>query len=423
MQRATQDRRRRVQRIAVIDPVGNYGGATRFVRALLPALQRARPDLRTTFFANGDSVRRDGIAEDLTASGIVVRELMSVRSVPWKSRPLSWRAWYKLRRSLWPAGLVSPDDVAANLAREIPSLVRDSDVAYFPWPYGMAMPSVGCAMVTTIHDLNFRYFFGTPLFSRADALTLDDQIGHWLQGARTVTSSQFMAKEFARFYPSSRAVAVIGLAAFSIPPGAAQPETAIGGGVLAIPRPYILCPTHLTVHKNIGPLIAAQALLRRKYPALRLAFTGNGTEVVTGQATAVGTIRGVPDADVIGLGYVSNEEIDALIEGASVVVNPSLYEATNGPGLDAWSRGTPVAMSRIPPFLEHLTSLRVEAALFDPRDPDDIAAKIADILDRPDHWAEVAARSKTAVGSRTWADVATEYLEVFDSAFRQFAEA
>jgi glycosyltransferase involved in cell wall biosynthesis len=173
----------------------------------------------------------------------------------------------------------------------------------------------------------------------------------------------------------------------------------------------------MTIHKNVGPLIAAQARLRERFPGLRLVLTGVGTEAATGRSTSIGSIRGASEPDVIGLGYVSNHEMDDLIGRAAVVVNPSLYEAGNGPGLDAWSRGTPVAMSDIPSFTEHLDVLGVEAAVFDPRDPEDIAAKLADVLDHPDAWAAVAARSKSAISGRTWDQVASEYLSVFDAAY------
>jgi len=73
-------------------------------------------------------------------------------------------------------------------------------------------------------------------------------------------------------------------------------------------------------------------------------------------------------------------------------------------------------MSDIPSFTEHLGALGVEAAVFDPRDPDDIAAKLADVLDRPDAWTAAAARSRAAIGGRTWDQVAAEYLAVFDAA-------
>jgi len=163
---------------------------------------------------------------------------------------------------------------------------------------------------------------------------------------------------------------------------------------------YVFCGTHLTVHKNLGPLLAAHAIVRRRFPDVRLVLTGAGTEAASGVATSIGTIAAAEPPDVLGLGYVSNDQIDALIAHAAVVVNPSLYEAGNGPGVDAWSHGVPVAMSDIPSFREHLDVQGVRAVLFDPRDPADIAVKVIGILENPVDAEEAGAASGEASGGR-----------------------
>jgi glycosyltransferase involved in cell wall biosynthesis len=226
-----------------------------------------------------------------------------------------------------------------------------------------------------------------------------------------------MADEIARFYPSSKPTPVVRLAPFASARPLDQPNAAAIVAGFGIDYPYLLCPTHLPVHKNLGPLIAGVAILRDKFPHLRLVLTGVGTQAATGRATAIGTVRDDGSPDVIGLGYVTNTQIDSLIECASVVVNPSLYEAGNGSGLDAWSRGTPVAMSDIPAFAEHLTALGVSAALFDPRSPNDIAAKIGEILENEPRWRGLAHTSREALRTLTWDGVARGYLDVFDAAF------
>jgi glycosyltransferase involved in cell wall biosynthesis len=406
---------RPVARLAVIDPIGNPGGGTRFLRALLPALRRARPTLRVTLHGNAASIDREGIADELRAAGIEVEDLAWLRGRHWKSIPLTTRLSYKVRRRLDRNVPLPEAFIEANLVREIEAIRAGADLAYFPWPYRIPTPTSGGAVVCTIHDLNFKYFFGTPIYGAEDTLRLDQDIGKWLRDARAITSSQFMADDIARFYPNGGQLPVIRLATFSSSSGDARDSDRMRRSGLE--GPYILCPTQMTVHKNVGPLIAAQAVLRDRFPHLRLVLTGQGTELATGHSTAIGSIRGNDEPDVIGLGYVSNQEMDDLIERATVVVNPSLYEAGNGPGLDAWSRGTPVAMSNIRSFTEHLDALGVEAAVFDPRDPEDIAAKVADILDRPDAWSAAAARSRAAIALRTWDQVAAEYLAVFDAAY------
>jgi glycosyltransferase involved in cell wall biosynthesis len=412
---------RPIGRLAVIDPTGNAGGGTRFLRALLPAFRRVRPELAITFLGNASSIARDDIANELRDVGIQVTNLDWTRDRPWKSIPLATRGIYKLRRRVARGGPGPDAFLEANLAREIEQIDGSFDLAYFPWPYRIPTPRLQCAVASTIHDLNFKYFFGSPIYSQAEALRLDRDIGDWLRISRTITSSRFMADEIARFYPAVGPVPVIRLASFA--EAAVVDEPSEAAGRIELEKPYILCPTQLTVHKNVGSLIAAQARLRERFPRLKLILTGFATEMASGRSSFLGSVRGGDDPDVIGLGYVSNREMNQLIEGAAVVVNPSLYEAGNGSGLDAWSRGAPVAMSNISSFTEHLAALGVEAALFDPRDPDDIAAKLADVLDHPDVWVGRAARSKTAIDRRTWGQVAAEYLDVFDAAAASVARA
>jgi glycosyltransferase involved in cell wall biosynthesis len=180
--------------------------------------------------------------------------------------------------------------------------------------------------------------------------------------------------------------------------------------------PYVIYPTHLTVHKNLGPLLVAISILEKRGHDVSLVVTGSGTQAASGRACPYGVVRGVLPPNVLGLGYVTNRQMDALIRCAAVVVSSSLYEAGNGPGLDAWARGVPVAMSRIPPFLEHVEVQGVRAKLFDPRDPRDIADKIGEILSEPARAREDAMESLLRIREITWKKTAEEYFSVFDQA-------
>jgi glycosyltransferase involved in cell wall biosynthesis len=108
--------------------------------------------------------------------------------------------------------------------------------------------------------------------------------------------------------------------------------------------------------------------------------------------------------------------MNSLIQCAAVVVSSSLYEAGNGPGLDAWGCGTPVAMSDIPAFIEHLEVLGVRAQIFNPHSPQDIAEKIAFILDNPDDALADAEYSRTSMKRMTWENTAAGYLHAFRQA-------
>jgi glycosyltransferase involved in cell wall biosynthesis len=237
----------------------------------------------------------------------------------------------------------------------------------------------------------------------------------WLERTTPIVSTDFMKSEIEKFYPDFGAkTQVVPIAPMShgSPVDRACARASVEG--LGIPEDYILCPTHAVSHKNAGPLLTAQSILRKKGHKTALVFVGSGTEVMNGRACAIGLERGETPQDVYGLGYVTNTQIDALIQCARIVVNPSLYEGGNGPGFEAWSQGIPVAMSHIPPFLEHLRVHDVRAAIFDPRSPEDIAEKLESLLLNPEKAAADGAHSKQAMGHFTWRRAAEAYLTIIE---------
>lgn len=211
---------------------------------------------------------------------------------------------------------------------------------------------------------------------------LNQEMPKWLSKATPIVSTEFMRGELHKFYPEfGPKTHVVPVAPTSMVSALdRQASKAIVCNRFGIHKDYLLCPTNIGSHKNIGALLASFPLLKQKGHDVHLVFAGSGTEVINGHSCSIGLELGCEPQDVIGLGYVSNEEIDALIQCAAVVVNPSLYEGGNVPGFDAWARGVPVAMSNIPPFLEHMAVHHVRAEVFNPRSPEDIAEKLDAIL-------------------------------------------
>jgi glycosyltransferase involved in cell wall biosynthesis len=410
-------------KIAVIDHIGNHGGGSRVVRSLLPALKRVGPLIELAYFGNPAAIRRERLVEEFAPVGIPVIELKSLRLAHGRI----WGGDYARRavqiaQAHWlGAKPWLPLQLSGDVVREIQQRVRGYDLAFYPWPFLLAFPQLDCPSVGIFHDFNYKYYFsGNFVFSSAQRKQLEREVPVWLDSCFPVVSTKFMASELASFYPKAAAKThVIPLAPLSgvdlIPVGQAR-ETV---RQFDLDRPYILYPTHLCSHKNIGPLIAAMALLRVRGHAVRLVLTGAGTEAVRGNAHEIGVRLGGGGGDVLGLGYVSNVQMNSLIQCAAVVVSSSLYEAGNGPGLDAWGCGTPVAMSNIPAFVEHLEVLGVRAQVFDPHCPQDIADKIALILDNPDVARADAEHSRTSMKRMTWDDTAAGYLRVFWQAMQR----
>jgi glycosyltransferase involved in cell wall biosynthesis len=157
---------------------------------------------------------------------------------------------------------------------------------------------------------------------------------------------------------------------------------------------YLLYPARPWPHKNHARLYAAFAHVRRERPELRLVLTGEGE------------FGNVPDG-VDVRGRVSTDELVSLYRGAAAVVFPSLYEGFGMPVVEAMACGCPVACSNVTSLPE---VVRDAARLFDPRDVDDIAAAIDEVLRNPEPYV---ARGLERAKLFTWDANARAHDEIY----------
>lgn len=408
-----------IKRLAVVDQVGNAGGGSRFIRCLLPVLKQVSPNTDIVFFCNKSSIARDNLHRELTDAGITIRHLHT-NVIKIADLLYSLTNKIKLFKNKQPYFLSS--FLMKLLRSEIEAKISNFDLAFFPWPFLMLCPNLRCPMVATFHDFNFRYYFtGGFTFNPYQQYLLEQETPIWLKRTFPVVSTHFMDRELKKFYPDALyKTEVIHLASLSTQTSISDKDAVkIVSDELKIFGNYILYPTNTCSHKNIGPLIQAMYILKKMNHNIKLVLTGPATERIHGHSSEIGIELGHKNRDVIGLGYVSNLQMDALIQCAKVVVSSSLYEAGNGPGIDAWARAIPVAMSDIPPFIEHIDIQDVKAQVFDPRNPQDIANKIDAILSDPGRATEDALYSQRAMKKLTWENVAEKYLAVFNKAIME----
>lgn len=142
------------------------------------------------------------------------------------------------------------------------------------------------------------------------------------------------------------------------------------------PGDFLLHVGHLEPRKNLGLLVAALPLLERRGLRPRLLLVGReGTR---------GTVRRLRDlAARLGVGDLlelpgprSDSELATLYASCLAAVFPSLYEGFGIPLLEAMRCGAPVLASNAGAHPE----VAADAALFfDPRDPEELAARIASV--------------------------------------------
>lgn len=435
-------------RVGIIDHF-SAGGVSRFLLALITHMGRLFPQTTFLYFVSEANIERDQLAAVFSSHHNV--EVVPIRAalplVPPPPEPQPDRGWLwttvvgglkampRLHVALRDAhtgirAMLSPRTLPwyrYSLDPEPLRRIRECDVVYLGWPYLIEPVDLRAPVVATFHDFHYEMF---PEAYDSDQLSvLRRQTPQWLRQCVTaVTSTRFIRGQLLDYYGAvAPDVEVIYIPPYGF-------ETSDPRSVeatldrLDVRRPYILYSGAKSAHKNVASIVRAVGILKAKGVDLQLVITGHGTEPI-GKAEgepATDPVHLIEDAireyglhrgeDFIALGYVDNADVDALTAGADAVVSASLYEAGCGPALDAWQVGVPVAMSDIPPFREQMERFGVEAWIFDPRDPADIAEKVgAAVFDRKAAGA-MAARSRAALTSYTWDDAAREYYRVLSGA-------
>jgi len=193
-------------------------------------------------------------------------------------------------------------------------------------------------------------------------------------------------------------------------PPAATAETLRRCGISG---PYVLSLGNLQPRKNLARLLDAW---RRLHDAGRL----EGHRLVLAGGThgrRAPVERQIADlglaAHVVLPGFVSAKDLPALYVGATAFVYPSLYEGFGLPLLEAMACGTAVASSNA----ASLPDVAGDAALlFNPLDPDAIAAALGTLLTSADLREALAIRGRARARTYSWAACARATLAAYERA-------
>ena len=445
-------------KLAVVYHLPNPGGITRFTNALIDGLlavddsltidyylsDRLLRDGRLAAFPATDRVRLIGISDpDVADSNLDEPDTDADGHsiVRWTSRRLASRpllhaivkAPYRALRGalrLASGKRRSKHWYEFALTPEIAAALGAYDLVYLPFPYYIEPAAIKAPLVGTFHDFNHLYFPAN--FGKALMRQMNRQLKFWTTRAdAAVVSTRFVEQDLVKHYAGAAGrSSIVFVAPYSFVPISEKARLAAVKRFGLRDQGYLVYPSNHSHHKNLLGLIRAADVIKKAkgridYPVV---FTGFGTDGIgTGKWPSfaevdeyLSTSSLVVGQDVRGLGFVTDEEVDALTRSARLVVSTSLYEAGCGPALDAWQFGVPVAFSNIPPFVEQLEALGVEAWTFDPRDPEDIARVIGRALAERKESLAMAARSMASIKKYTWNEAAAGYLEVFRQAIEHY---
>lgn len=397
-------------KIAVVDQTINKGGGSRVLRKLLPSFLKADDNIKIDLFANSAGLKREKFTE-FKKKNLNIKELESLRfdnNEFFKKFKID--KLLHILRSRYPK-LINffSFKISGNLKAELEKKLVKYDIVYFPWPFLIECPRINIPIFATFHDFNFKYYFSaSPIFSKKRSIFLNKEMPIWLRKATPIVSNNFIKKEIIKFYPKSKKkINVINLASYS--EGAKTYSKR--------KKNYIICPTNLASHKNLGPLLVGFYFLSKKVKNIKLILTGPNTETIKGHATNIGVELSNKKPNVVGLGYVNNNNLEKLISESKVLVSSSLYEADNGPCTDGWYHGIPVVCSKIPSNFEHIKDQKVYAELFDPYNSQDIFKKLYKVIKNEKKYLKLSKLSRSNILNYTWDNAAYNYIKVFKENF------
>lgn len=262
--------------------------------------------------------------------------------------------------------------------------------------------------VVTLHDLAYEIFpemysFGDKVLQRYGALSAVRR------SKALLTPSSSTKNDVVRLYHANAEKITVTPLGFDHRFGQAITPTAS----VVSHQPYFLMIGRLEKRKNTAFAIRAFAAFREKNPESKdklvlIGKPGFGYEEV---AQAIEQLPVAIKADVLPLGYVSDEEAAAYMAGATAFLYPSLYEGFGIPLLEAMSAGTPIIAANNSSQPEVVDDA---AILIDPTDESSLVKAMELMTTNDLTQEELRKKGKKRINDFDWEKTARLTLEVFE---------
>ncbi|MCG5534668.1 glycosyltransferase [Ectothiorhodospira mobilis] len=176
---------------------------------------------------------------------------------------------------------------------------------------------------------------------------------------------------------------------------------------------FILYTSSFDRRKNHPRLIQAYARLPQALRArCQLVIAGNGNDAIYAPLRRVARQAGLAADQVIFTGRVDDEDLLDLYNLCRLFVFPSLREGYGLPVLEAMACGAPCIASATTSLPEVLGR---EDALFEPHDPDSIAARMRQVLEDDTFARNLAEHGRQRAARFTWDASARAALDAFEA--------
>jgi glycosyltransferase involved in cell wall biosynthesis len=158
---------------------------------------------------------------------------------------------------------------------------------------------------------------------------------------------------------------------------------------LRLPERFLFYPAQFWTHKNHLRLLEAFRDVAAEVPDLKLVLTGKKRDEYETVMSAINTF-GLSER-VYHLGYVEQDDLQAIYRLATALVMPSLFESVSIPIYEAFQVGTPVAASGILAIPEQVGDAGL---LFDPVSVASIRDAMLEIVKDPETARLLSKRGK-----------------------------
>lgn len=195
------------------------------------------------------------------------------------------------------------------------------------------------------------------------------------------------------------------------PHKANDPEIAASLDTLGVENGFVLYTGATDPRKNVDLLIEAFGRLSVELQRRRLVLAGPINETQRMALEVSARRHGLPSGTLVVLGHVTDGQLVALYNACSAFVFPSKHEGFGLPTLEAMRCGAPVLAARATSLIEVVGD---EAALFDPDDAHDLAARLERLLSDESWRAERLSRARIQAEQFSWDRTAGLAMAVFE---------
>lgn len=180
--------------------------------------------------------------------------------------------------------------------------------------------------------------------------------------------------------------------------------------IYGISDEYILYTGPMELRKNVPALVRAYSILKTENKiSHKLVLAGNKGGGQYKEIMDIISSDGIEN-EVIFTGFVADDDLPYLYNGASVFAFPSLYEGFGLPPLEAMACGCPVVTSNT----SSLPEVVGDAGLMvDPNRPEELAEAMWRILEESELRAELRERGLKRAAEFSWRRCAEETLAVY----------